>query len=707
MDNSGNGRLRVPGYGGIPVDFQLPGRERFAHGFEDFRQTPAITAREMAMVEAMNLITDEPAWHERIFDDSAAESLADEARTRNRLVGKRAWKWCLAELRGKAIEYRDQRFVRVLDMGSCACKSDELVPNSVSEDIKTAMDSLFTKQPQDQTVFHPVDPEMYAFEYGKTHVLDSGGCVELSAFTPGDLKQPEPAYSSDDIWQHGHDDDEGCFRDIRDEIEKSFRLHSESYQRLPCDLKFVGSGIDVEITSYINNVHPSHVSFYKSIEKLVSCSVPLWNSCLIHGTDPRPDDCGWRSINRNGDQIQQGRIPLRIVCFGAVWKDQLRWSSGIMGTHFMRGVKAYNWAKKEIHASRPKKLRMFEHLWDAKAIVRRFKWVENLPPIDVSQATPMNHDPDERHKLKWKHPQPGRAFSYAEWKAGEHIDEAVVDMITRPSQTGRARLRPDHTRYEVRLEDEFRAKGLQVIVQVRGVNLPNQIYRGWSEDWRLEGVLNEHIVASTIYAYDAKDVDAKIRFRQETPMEPSVYRYEKNEGPAWSRDEDPSEIYWRDGYREDELDALVDIFGFDEASDIRECYGADRSTRTYQNLGGVALPQGRIMTFSNAVEHSFGMRLAPGKSTGHFRYVAVHLVDPNYRICSTKNVPPQQHYWWEHAAPDLLKQRGLPRELVDPIAESSRWSISEVEATKRRTRMLSERSALNSERKQRVGWFAF
>jgi hypothetical protein len=30
----------------------------------------------------------------------------------------------------------------------------------------------------------------------------------------------------------------------------------------------------------------------------------------------------------------------------------------------------------------------------------------------------------------------------------------------------------------------------------------------------------------------------------------------------------------------------------------------------------------------------------------------IYLVDPNYRICSTANIPPQQHDWWAEVALD-------------------------------------------------------
>jgi hypothetical protein len=706
MDNSGNGRLRVPGYGGIPIDFQLPPRERFAHGFEDFRQTPAITAREMAMVEAMNLITDEPGWHERVFDDGAAQKWAEETEIRNKLVGKRAWRWCLAELRDKAVEYREQRFVRVLDMGSCACKSDEIVQESVSIDLKTTMDRIFAKQSRRKAAFCAIDPDMYALDYGKTHVLDSGGFVKLLDFAWGELKQSKIVKKGNNVRHRGFPDFGLCSKEMLEELRCNPRLHSQSYQRLPCDVDFVGAGTDVQITSYINNAHPSQLSLYKSIEKLVSCSIPLWNSCLIRGTNSRPNDNNNGHVNRAGDQIQQGRVPLRIICFGALWENDLQWSSGYASLDFARMVEAYDRAKQETLANRPKKIKLFGESLHVREVLRRLNWAANLPPIDPYQET---SDTGDLARLRWKHPQPDKAFSYAQWKSGKNIDRAVVDMIARPSPTRRAKKKPAHTKYKIKLQDRFRVEGLQVVVQVRGINLSDQVSRDWYDSWRLEGSLNDHVVASTIYAYDVKDVDAEIRFRQETPMEASVYRYEKGEGPAWCRNDDLSKIRWREGCREDEVGALLEVFGLEDSRNIKYDIGPNYGSPQFQQTGEVALPQGRLLSFSNAVEHRLGMKLAPDKATGHFRYVAIHLVDPNYRICSTMNVPPQQHHWQEHAVTEVLKQGGLPQELIDIILDSSRssMSISEEEARERRKRILLERDCLASARRTRVGTYNF
>lgn len=54
----------------------------------------------------------------------------------------------------------------------------------------------------------------------------------------------------------------------------------------------------------------------------------------------------------------------------------------------------------------------------------------------------------------------------------------------------------------------------------------------YSSTWKRKGQLNEHIVASAVYAYDVHNVsDSQIAFRQETPIDSKFYQY----GPGLHR----------------------------------------------------------------------------------------------------------------------------------------------------------------------------
>lgn len=77
------------------------------------------------------------------------------------------------------------------------------------------------------------------------------------------------------------------------------------------------------------------------------------------------------------------------------------------------------------------------------------------------------------------------------------------------------------------------------------------------------------------------------------------------------------------------------------------------------------------------------VRLADATRPGRLRYLTLELVDPHYRVCSTRNVPPQRHDWWAEAA--LAKvdwtTRGVPAELVAEIASRlDEWPMGDEEA---------------------------
>ena len=59
----------------------------------------------------------------------------------------------------------------------------------------------------------------------------------------------------------------------------------------------------------------------------------------------------------------------------------------------------------------------------------------------------------------------------------------------------------------------------------------------------------------------------------------------------------------------------------------------------------------------------------------------LHLVDPNYRLCSTRNVPPQRHDWWADAVCAELEAVGLPPEIARMILDrTGEWPIGLEEA---------------------------
>ncbi len=85
---------------------------------------------------------------------------------------------------------------------------------------------------------------------------------------------------------------------------------------------------------------------------------------------------------------------------------------------------------------------------------------------------------------------------------------------------GRRRGRP-RSRVLRRLAPErLRRDGLQVIVKIASIELTPQEPRYPGGSWHVEGLQNEHIVATALFYFDVDNVTpARIAFRQETLMD--------------------------------------------------------------------------------------------------------------------------------------------------------------------------------------------
>ena len=219
------------------------------------------------------------------------------------LMSEKAWEWCLRELREKAARFQETGRVLVLDGASRVSKADEIVSAALRTDLRAAIRPLLA-QPDEMKDWHPgsdgqvldlVHPSLFPLVYGRTRVLIDGGTVPLDAPTAGPYERarvpPQPPRGP---------------------------LASHVFQWLPCEVKFVGdTGTDVEITSYINNLHPSNKPAYTAIEKIISLAIPAWNDVLVHGGN--------------------GRTPPRIRTYGAEFApEEPEWFKGLKAADEVR-----------------------------------------------------------------------------------------------------------------------------------------------------------------------------------------------------------------------------------------------------------------------------------------------------------------------------------------------------------------------------------
>jgi len=193
--------LGILGLGSVPINYELNPTECFNDGATCWRQYPRLTAREIAMLTIMNFITDKEGWETGIFeqeisvgwreecanlvmiiDEQFTDRFGDKEVPVEQLISSKTWEWCIMELRDKAKLFKIS-LVRVLDSGSCVCKSDVLIPSILCKNLEDASTQLWKyakKGEEIHQLINLVDPSMYPLVYGKTKILNDGKRVGLA-----------------------------------------------------------------------------------------------------------------------------------------------------------------------------------------------------------------------------------------------------------------------------------------------------------------------------------------------------------------------------------------------------------------------------------------------------------------------------------------------------------------------------------------------
>lgn len=129
---------------------------------------------------------------------------------------------------------------------------------------------------------------------------------------------------------------------------------------------------------------------------------------------------------------------------------------------------------------------------------------------------------------------------------------------------------------------------------------------------------------------------------------------------------------------------LAEIFGI--------ASGRLRDEPPFQNLGSVTTPQGRLLAFPNTLQHKVEpFELVDKTKPGHRRFLVLWLVDPHYRICSTRNVPPQQESWWDGTG--IKPDSGADTPSTTTLGSESAYGLMSLEEAKRlRLELMAERT---------------
>lgn len=197
-----------------------------------------------------------------------------------------------------------------------------------------------------------------------------------------------------------------------------------------------------------------------------------------------------------------------------------------------------------------------------------------------------------------------------DWYDGSHPDNMTDDEYDEYERTKPIHI-PDITSFiqpKNKPLYDLKNRNLQVIVKLANIELTpeNPKYPGGS--WHVEGMKNEDIVASGIYYYYSENItESHLHFR-EAIREPN---YEQNDNRG------------------------VDIV-----------YGLKDEGPLNQDLGYVITQADRCISFPNIYQHKVEpFTLIDPSKPGHRKILVFFLVDPNKRILSTANVPPQQISW--------------------------------------------------------------
>ncbi|KAG9028509.1 hypothetical protein FS837_003856 [Tulasnella sp. UAMH 9824] len=210
----------------------------------------------------------------------------------------------------------------------------------------------------------------------------------------------------------------------------------------------------------------------------------------------------------------------------------------------------------------------------------------------------------------------------------------------------------------------IQGKPVQVIVKLANIHLtPDKPeYPGGS--WHVEGMANERIVASGIYYYDCENItESQLAFRIGVNFEDVDYEQSDDRG-------------------------------------VELVFGLASGGPSNQVVGAVKTSVNRCIAFPNIYQHQVSsFRLVDPTKPGHRKIIALFLVDPENRIPSTTDIPPQQAHWASEAIHEALVKDNhkmkvpLPVELVDMVADRVDNLMTLAEAKVYREELMDERTA--------------
>ncbi|KAJ3032511.1 hypothetical protein HDV00_007433 [Rhizophlyctis rosea] len=205
----------------------------------------------------------------------------------------------------------------------------------------------------------------------------------------------------------------------------------------------------------------------------------------------------------------------------------------------------------------------------------------------------------------------------------------------------------------------IRNRDLQVIVKLASIHLTPQKPHYPGGSWHIEGMANEHIIASGIYYYAIDNItESNLEFRRAVS---------------------------------------APIYNQNDSKGVKHFYGYDEEETLNERLSHVTAHQGRGVVFPNIYQHRVApFSLLDPTRPGYRKILCFFLVHPHRTVLDTSRVPPQQREWlkeeMDRAVTNMLGSE-LPPELVDMVWERTGgdFGMSEEEAKAFRVELMEER----------------
>ncbi|KAJ5093129.1 Protein of unknown function DUF4246 [Penicillium angulare] len=218
---------------------------------------------------------------------------------------------------------------------------------------------------------------------------------------------------------------------------------------------------------------------------------------------------------------------------------------------------------------------------------------------------------------------------------------------------------PVRIEQSVNLNNNYKERGLQVVTRLMGVDLtPDDPY--YQTDWHVEGQMNEHICAAAFLTYDSDNME-----------EPSMeFRNIVDVDALTAVEHDPNDFIW-----------------------LKQVFGLENGEPAIQHSGSIRCRMGRVVMFPSTVQHRLTkFELKDKTKAGSTRALVFYLVDPNIRIISTANIPPQRLDWTlnDKAAEGEDLKSAMAKLALDNKDKKGDMAMSLTEALKIREDSLNE-----------------